>query len=86
MSISGNTAMASPPLVSGDQLTHGGLGKIIVSSIAGIFRLLRTRLHTWNSRLNDRAFLASLQEFQLTEMGLSLDQRDSEVNKPFWKR
>ncbi len=54
--------------------------------IAQIFRFARGRLRVWNTRLDDRAYLAGLQQFQLNEMGMTLDQRDREVNKPFWEK
>lgn len=46
---------------------------------------IRGRLRTWNSRLNERAFLAGLQDYELHAMGLTLHQRDREANKWFWK-
>lgn len=53
--------------------------------IALMFRIARDRLRVWKMRLNDRAYLADLQEFQLSEMGMTHDQRFIEVNKPLWK-
>lgn len=58
---------------------------IAVRYVARIFRFARGRLRVWNMRLNDRMYLASLQEFQLREMGLTLDQRNCESKKPFWE-
>lgn len=47
--------------------------------------LVRHRLRIWNMRLDDRAYLADLREFQLSEMGMTHGQRFSEVRKPFWE-
>ncbi len=57
----------------------------IAGCIAQIPRLVRDRLRVWKMRFDDRAYLAGLQHFQLSEMGMTLDQRDGEINKPFWK-
>lgn len=57
----------------------------IAGFIARIPRLVRARLRIWKIRFDDRAYLASLQHFQLSEMGMTLDQRNREVNKPFWQ-
>jgi uncharacterized protein YjiS (DUF1127 family) len=57
----------------------------IVRLIAPIPRLVRDRLHVWKMRFDDRAYLAGLQDFEVHEMGLTLDQRNSEVSKPFWE-
>lgn len=46
---------------------------------------VRRMLRLWNMRLNDRAFLASLHDHQLGDLGMSRDQRDGEVRKPFWQ-
>ena len=42
-------------------------------------------LRIWNRRLNDRAFLGTLQGYELSEMGLTLMERDGEARKPFWR-
>jgi uncharacterized protein YjiS (DUF1127 family) len=42
-------------------------------------------LRTWNRRLDDRAFLGSLQGFELSEMGMTPMARDEEAAKPFWR-
>ena len=73
----------APPLIDSTPST------VSVTRIAGliaqIFQLTRNRLSIWKMRFDDRAYLARLQQFQLSEMGMTLDQRDREVNKPFWK-
>jgi uncharacterized protein YjiS (DUF1127 family) len=60
-----------------------------IAAIAGffaqIFLFARGRRLVWKMRFDDRAHLADLQQFQLNEMGMTLDQRDREVNKPFWE-
>jgi uncharacterized protein YjiS (DUF1127 family) len=43
-------------------------------------------LRTWNRRLNDRAFLDTLQGYELSEMGMTPMQRDGEAGKPFWRK
>lgn len=57
----------------------------VAGFIAQIPRLVRARLRLWKIRFDDRAHLAGLQHFQLSEMGMTLDQRNREVNKPFWE-
>ena len=42
-------------------------------------------LRTWNRRLNDRAFLGTLQSHELSEMGMTPMARDEEARKPFWR-
>jgi uncharacterized protein YjiS (DUF1127 family) len=42
-------------------------------------------LQTWNRRLDDRAFLGSLQGYALSEMGMTPMTRDAEARKPFWR-
>ena len=46
---------------------------------------LRRTWRTWNTRLQDRHFLADLRKHQIHEMGLTLDERDREIRKPFWQ-
>lgn len=69
-------ARITPTAVSGTRVAH---------LVPQIFRSARDRLCAWKWRSEDRAFLAGLQPFELSEMGLTLDQRDSEVRKPFWQ-
>lgn len=57
----------------------------VIRFVAALPGQVRHRLRVWNRRGEERAFLASLQEFELRAMGLSLDQRDDEVNKPLWQ-
>src|SRR6516165_6243712 len=42
-------------------------------------------LRQWNARMRERAFLATLNDVQLRDMGLSSTDRWREVNKPFWQ-
>ncbi len=73
----------TPSLIDRARATPSPLARI-AGLIAQIPRLTRGRLRVWKMRFNDRAYLAGLQQFQLSEMGMTLDQRASEVNKPFW--
>lgn len=58
-------------------------------SAATTMRALQTfcaaLLRTWRARQDERAFLESVPDFQLPEMGLSREDRRREVNKPFWR-
>jgi len=71
------------------RLDRAAQGAVLISRavrhVARIFRLARGHLRAWNTRLNERAFLAGLQEYELRDMGLTLDQRACETNKPFWE-
>ena len=42
-------------------------------------------LGQWHARMRERAFLATLNNVQLRDMGLSSTDRWREVNKPFWQ-
>ena len=42
-------------------------------------------LQLWRARINERAFLEGLQEFELKEFGLTRHSRRLELNKPFWR-
>jgi uncharacterized protein YjiS (DUF1127 family) len=42
-------------------------------------------LEEWDARRRERAFLATLKEMELRDMGLSSADRWREVNKPFWQ-
>jgi uncharacterized protein YjiS (DUF1127 family) len=42
-------------------------------------------LEEWDARRRERAFLATLKEIELRDMGLSSADRWREVNKPFWQ-
>jgi uncharacterized protein YjiS (DUF1127 family) len=57
-----------------------------VSFAAALPRRAVRALRTWNRRLDDRAFLGSLQGFELSEMGMTPMARDEEAAKPFWRR
>jgi uncharacterized protein YjiS (DUF1127 family) len=57
-----------------------------VSFAAALPRHAARVLRTWNRRLDDRAFLGSLQGFELSEMGMTPMARDEEAAKPFWRR
>jgi uncharacterized protein YjiS (DUF1127 family) len=56
-----------------------------VSFVAELPRRTLRALRTWNRRLNDRAYLASLHGFELSEIGLTPMARDGEARKPFWQ-
>lgn len=42
-------------------------------------------LGEWDARRRERAFLATMNEVELRDMGLSSADRWREVNKPFWQ-
>ena len=42
-------------------------------------------LAEWDARRRERAFLATLNDIELRDMGLSSADRWREVNKPFWQ-
>ena len=42
-------------------------------------------LRKWQARERERAFLATLHELELRDMGLTPQDRMREVNKPFWQ-
>jgi len=42
-------------------------------------------LAQWDARMRERAFLATLNDIELRDMGLSSTDRWREVNKPFWQ-
>jgi len=44
-----------------------------------------TLLRTWQARQTERAYLESLQDFQLEQMGLSREDRRREVSKAIWQ-
>jgi uncharacterized protein YjiS (DUF1127 family) len=56
-----------------------------VNFVAELPRRALRALRTWNCRLNGRAYLGSLQGFELSEMGLTPMARDEEARKPFWQ-
>jgi uncharacterized protein YjiS (DUF1127 family) len=56
-----------------------------MSFVAELPRRALRALRTWNCRLNGRAYLGSLQGFELSEMGLTPMARDEEARKPFWQ-
>jgi len=43
-----------------------------------------TTLAMWHRRSHTRAILRHLEPHRLDDIGLSLEQRDVEVRKPFW--
>ena len=53
---------------------------------AGLVRRARRRLRLWALRLEERAFLASLDDFELSRLGLTPDRRNDEVGKALWER
>jgi uncharacterized protein YjiS (DUF1127 family) len=42
-------------------------------------------LAQWDARMRERAFLATLNDIELRDMGLPSTDRWREVNKPFWQ-
>jgi uncharacterized protein YjiS (DUF1127 family) len=42
-------------------------------------------LEEWDARRRERTFLATMNEIELRDMGLSSADRWREVNKPFWQ-
>jgi uncharacterized protein YjiS (DUF1127 family) len=50
-----------------------------------ILRQARAHLRVWHMRLNDRAFLASLQAVELHALGLTPAERDREIGKAPWE-
>jgi uncharacterized protein YjiS (DUF1127 family) len=42
-------------------------------------------LEEWDARRRERSFLATMNEIELRDMGLSSADRWREVNKPFWQ-
>ena len=71
------------------RLGRAAQGAVLISRVARhvaqVFRFARGRFRVWNMRLDDREFLAGLHDHQLGEMGMTLDQRDREIRKPFWE-
>lgn len=53
---------------------------------AGLVRRVRSRLRVWTARRRERAYLASLDDFEVSRLGLTLGQRDAETGKAFWER
>ena len=52
---------------------------------AAIFKRWAALRAAWHARERERAFLATLEDFQLRDMGLTLEDRQREVSKPFWR-
>jgi uncharacterized protein YjiS (DUF1127 family) len=70
------------------QIGTSAVGAAAVHTGGGIRSLARSvhnLLQKWRARENERAFLATLHEFQLQDMGLTLEDRQRETNKPFWR-
>ena len=42
-------------------------------------------MHTWNHRSKSRISLAHLSPRLLDDVGITEEQRQSEINKPFWE-
>jgi uncharacterized protein YjiS (DUF1127 family) len=42
-------------------------------------------MHTWNHRSKSRISLARLSPRLLDDMGMTEEQRQSEINRPFWE-
>jgi uncharacterized protein YjiS (DUF1127 family) len=50
-----------------------------------ILRRIRDLLRLWSAREFERGYLATLDDKQLIDMGLTRDDVRREVNEPFWK-
>lgn len=46
---------------------------------------LRTLFRTWQARIRERAFLATLGERELHDMGVGRAEIQYEISKPFWR-
>jgi uncharacterized protein YjiS (DUF1127 family) len=54
-------------------------------AVVRLLRSIRRTLRVWKVRRNDRDFLAGLQLFELSEMGVTTSERFHEVRKPLWE-
>jgi uncharacterized protein YjiS (DUF1127 family) len=62
--------------------TKANSGRSLASAL---LRRCAALLGKWDARMRERAFLATLNDVQLRDMGLSSTDRWREVNKPFWQ-
>lgn len=77
---------AAPRLLAGRRgRNRSALPARFVSFVAELPRRAFRTLRTWNRRLSERAYLGSLQAFELSEMGMTPMARDEESGKPFWQ-
>lgn len=74
----------TPSLIDPTPTTPSLVTKI-AGLIAQILLFVRACLRAWSMRLDDRAYLAGLRDYEVHEMGLTLDQRDREARKAFWE-
>jgi len=73
--------------------THGFAGSATpadtINALAGILGgLPATVVHTfvaWQKRSDDRARLQEMPEYLLKDVGLTREQADHEISKPFWR-
>lgn len=56
-----------------------------VAGAAGLALRLLARLQTWRQNSRSRRQLAQLDARQLADTGISQAERDSELDKPFWR-
>ncbi len=56
-----------------------------VASRAGLALRLLARLQTWRQNSRTRRQLAQLDARQLADTGITQAERDSELDKPFWR-
>ena len=62
-----------------------GWAKTKASSRFAFLKRCAAMLAQWDARMRERAFLATLNDIELRDMGLSSTDRWREVNKPFWQ-
>jgi uncharacterized protein YjiS (DUF1127 family) len=60
--------------------------RISAAALVAMFVPAAALLATWRRRSADRRQLATLDGHMLRDIGLSLGDVASEVNKPFWRR
>lgn len=56
-----------------------------VAGSAGLALRLLARLQTWRQNSRTRRQLAQLDARQLADAGITQAERDSELDKPFWR-
>jgi uncharacterized protein YjiS (DUF1127 family) len=59
--------------------------KAISRFASALLKRSAAMLAQWDARMRERAFLATLNDIELRDMGLSSTDRWREVNKPFWQ-
>jgi uncharacterized protein YjiS (DUF1127 family) len=53
--------------------------------VRGLLRAGAALLRSWRARMEERAFLETLSERELRDIGLTRGDRRYEVDKPFWR-